>query len=234
MGLFENPIADLKLANQLGSQAHRELAREAVRKSMVLMKNGKIANAPLLPLPKKAKKILVAGSHAHNLGFQCGETTILDAIKATVGPNTKIVYSENATSKVVKSKDFSYAIMVVGEQPYAETKGANTNLTIPEPGPQTIKKVCKNIKCVVILISGRPLVIEPYLSYIDALVAAWLPGTEGRGVTDILFYDYGFTGKLSRTWFKTADQLPMNLGDPNYDPLFPLGFGLTTKPVARS
>ncbi|KAL6973970.1 beta-glucosidase [Sarracenia purpurea var. burkii] len=231
-------------------QAHRELAREAVRKSMVLLMNGKIANAPLLPLPKKAKKILFAGSHAHNLGFQCGGwtinwqgqggnnitvgTTILDTIKAAVGPSTKIVYSENATTEVVKSKDFSYEIVVVGEQPYAETRGDNMNLMIPEPGPQTVKKVCKNIKCVVILVSGQPLVIEPYLWHMDTLVAAWLPRTEGRGVTNILFGDNGFTGKLSRTWFKTVDQLLMNFGDPNYDPLFPLGFGFTTKPAARS
>ena len=70
--------------------------------------------------------------------------------------------------------------------------------------------------------------IQPYLSKIDALVAAWLPGTEGQGVADLLFGDYGFIGKLARTWFKTVDQLPMNVGDKHYDSLFPFGFGLTT------
>jgi len=84
---------------------------------------------------------------------------------------------------------------------------------------------------VVVTVTGRPVVIEPYLSSIDALVAAWLPGSEGQGVADVLFGDYGFSGKLARTWFKSVDQLPMNVGDPHYDPLFPYGFGLTSESV---
>ncbi|KAK8545033.1 hypothetical protein V6N13_066346 [Hibiscus sabdariffa] len=246
MGLFENPIADDRLANQLGNPQHRELAREAVRKSLVLLKNGKSADKPLLPLPKKTTKILVAGSHADNLGYQCGGwtitwqgfsgnnltigTTILHAIKNTVDPTTQVVYSENPSAEFVKSNKFSYAIVVVGEPPYAESFGDNLNLTIPDPGPSTIYNVCKAVKCVVIVVAGRPLVMQPHLSSTDALVAAWLPGTEGQGVADVL-YDYGFTGKLARTWFKRVDQLPMNVGDPHYDPLFPFGFGLTTKPI---
>ncbi|XP_028761264.1 uncharacterized protein LOC114719866 [Neltuma alba] len=245
MGLFENPLADQSLVNELGSQEHRELAREAVRKSLVLLKNGESADKPLLPLPKKTKKILVAGSHADNLGYQCGGwtiewqglsgnnlttgTTILSAIKSTVDPQTKVVYKENPDADFVKSNNFSHAIVVVGEHPYAETAGDSMNLTIPEPGPSTISNVCGNVKCVVVVISGRPVVIQPYLESIDALVAAWLPGSEGQGVADVLFGDYGFSGKLPRTWFKTVDQLPMNVGDAHYDPLFPFGFGLTTK-----
>lgn len=120
---------------------------------------------------------------------------------------------------------------MVGEPPYAETFGDNLNLTIPDPGPSIITNVCGAVKCVVIVISGRPLVIQPYVDQIDALVAAWLPGTEGQGVADVLFGDYGFTGKLSRTWFRTVEQLPMNVGDRHYDPLFPFGFGLTTEPT---
>lgn len=120
--------------------------------------------------------------------------------------------------------------MVLGEKPYAETFGDSMNLTISDPGPDTINNVCGVVKCVVVLISGRPVVIQPYLDMIESLVAAWLPGTEGQGVTDVLFGDYGFSGKLPRTWFKTVEQLPMNVGDPHYDPLFPFGFGLTTKP----
>ncbi|KAF3441178.1 hypothetical protein FNV43_RR15090 [Rhamnella rubrinervis] len=212
MGLFENPLADLSLVNQLGSQEHRELAREAVRKSLVLLKNGESADKPLLPLPKKASKILVAGTQADNLGHQCGGwtiewqglsgndltegTTILTAIKDTVDSQTKVVYKENPDAAYVKSNDFSYAIVVVGEHSYAETQGDNLNLTIPEPGPSTITNVCGSVKCVVVIISGRPVVIQPYLPSIDALVAAWLPGTEGHGVADVLFGDYGFTGKL--------------------------------------
>ncbi|KAL2316964.1 hypothetical protein Fmac_030840 [Flemingia macrophylla] len=248
MGLFENPLADLSLRNQLGNkQKHRQLAREAVRKSLVLLKNGKSVDKPLLPLPKKAAKILVAGSHANNLGYQCGGwtitwqglsgnnitvgTTILDAVKQTIDPATKVVYNENPDSNFVESNNFSYAIVIVGEHPYAETFGDSLNLTIAEPGPSTITNVCGSVQCVVILITGRPVVIQPYLSKIDALVAAWLPGTEGQGVTDLLFGDYGFTGKLARTWFKTVDQLPMNVGDKYYDPLFPFGFGLSTNPT---
>ncbi|KAK8515694.1 hypothetical protein V6N13_139337 [Hibiscus sabdariffa] len=247
MGLFENPIADDSLVNQLGNQQHRELAREAVRKTLVLLKNGKSVDKPLLPLPKKATKILVAGSHADNLGYQCGGwtitwqglsgnnltsgTTILHSIKNTVDPTTQVVYSENPSADFVKSNKFSYAIVVVGEPSYAETFGDSLNLTISEPGPSTIYDVCRSVKCVVVVISGRPVVIQPYLSSIDALVAAWLPGTEGQGIADVLFGDYGFTGKLARTWFKTVEQLPMNVGDTHYDPLFPFGFGLTTKPI---
>lgn len=157
-------------------------------------------------------------------------TTILDAIKSTVDPTTNVVYSENPDSSFVKSINFSYAIVVVGETPYAEINGDNANLTIPEPGLRTVQTVCEAIKCVVIVISGRPVVIEPYVSIMDALMAAWLPGSEGQGVADVLFGDYGFTGKLPRTWFKSVKQLPMNIGDKHYDPLFPFGFGLDTKP----
>ncbi|XP_044498557.1 beta-glucosidase BoGH3B-like [Mangifera indica] len=247
MGLFENPLADDSLVNHLGSQEHRELAQEAVRKSLVLLKNGESADQPLLPLPKKASKILVAGTHADNLGYQCGGwtiewqglsgnditsgTTILTAIKNTVDQQTEVVFAENPDVNFVKSNNFSYAIVVVGEHPYAETKGDSLNLTIPDPGPSTITNVCRAVKCVVVIISGRPVVLEPYVSLMDALVAAWLPGSEGQGVADVLFGDYGFTGKLPRTWFRTVDQLPMNVGDKHYDPLFPFGFGLTTKPT---
>ncbi|KAL0337105.1 UNVERIFIED_CONTAM: Beta-glucosidase BoGH3B [Sesamum calycinum] len=217
MGLFEHPLADYSMTKYLGSQEHRELAREAVRKSLVLLKNGKFADKPLLPLPKKASKILVAGTHADNIGNQCGGwtiqwqgqsgnitdgTTILTAVKNTVDPRTEVVFN-----------------------------GDNLNLTLPDPGPSIITNVCSSVKCVVVLITGRPVVIQPYLEQIDALVAAWLPGTEGQGVPDVLYGDYGFTGKLSRTWFKNVDQLPMNVGDGHYDPLFPFGYGLTTKPV---
>ncbi|KAL8227119.1 hypothetical protein R6Q57_016951 [Mikania cordata] len=246
MGLFENPLADLTMAKHLGSHKHRELAREAVRKSLVLLKNGKTDTEPVLPLPKKSTKILVAGTHADDIGNQCGGwtiewhgqsgnitvgTTILSAIKNTVDPTTEVVYQENPTPEFIKSNNFSYAIVVMGEYPYSETVGDNLNLTIPEPGPTTITNVCGAVKCVVVLITGRPVVIEPYVSNMDGLVAAWLPGTEGQGVADVLYGDYGFTGKLARTWFKTVDQLPMNVGDPHYDPLYPFGFGITTEPV---
>ncbi|XP_048428576.1 beta-glucosidase BoGH3B-like isoform X1 [Pyrus x bretschneideri] len=249
MGLFENPLADFSLVNELGSQDHRDLAREAVRKSVVLLKNGKSGNItdPVIPLPKKVSKILVTGSHADNLGYQCGGwtiawqgfsgnnyttgTTILGAIKSAVDSSTEVIYNENPDGNFVKSNNFTYAIVVVGEHPYAETAGDSPNLTMVEPGPSVISNVCESVKCIVILITGRPIVIEPYISSIDALVAAWLPGSEGQGITDVLFGDHGFSGKLPRTWFKTVDQLPMNVGDSHYDPLFPFGFGLETESV---
>ncbi|XP_023759334.2 uncharacterized protein LOC111907753 isoform X2 [Lactuca sativa] len=247
MGLFENPLADFSLVNEVGSQAHRDIAREAVRKSLVLLKNGKRTDEPMLPLPKMSSKVLVAGSHADNLGYQCGGwtigwqgfsgnqnttgTTILNGIKSAIDPTSDVTYNENPNTEFIKSNNFSYAIVIVGEHPYTEMFGDSSNLTIADPGPSVITNVCSQIKCVVVIISGRPVVIEPYMSAIDALVAAWLPGTEGQGVADVLFGDHEFTGKLPRTWFKTVDQLPMNIGDPHYDPLFPFGFGLTTKSV---
>ncbi|KAK1583818.1 hypothetical protein Q3G72_027237 [Acer saccharum] len=169
MGLFEDPLANKILVDQLGSQEHRELAREAVRKSLVLIKNGESTDKPLLPLPKKSSKNT--------------STTILTTIKNIVDPQTEVVYEENPNSNYVKSNNFSYSIIVVAT------------------------------KCVVVVIFGRPIVMQPHIPLMDALVAAWLPRSEGQAVADILFRDYGFTCKLSRTWFKTV-------GDPHYDPLF--------------
>lgn len=202
MGLFENPMPDSSMADQLGKKEHRDLAREAVRKSLVLLKNGKTSDKPMLPLSKKAPKILVAGSHADNLGYQCGGwtiewqgdtgritvgMTILDAVKAAVDPSTTVVFAENPDADFVKNGGFSYAIVVVGEHPYTETKGDSLNLTIPDPGPSTVATVCGAAQCATVLISGRPVVVQPFLGAMDALVAAWLPGTEGQGVTDVLF-----------------------------------------------
>ncbi|KAM0997022.1 hypothetical protein TB1_006343 [Malus domestica] len=251
MGLFEKPMGSYEYIPWLGCQAHRDLGREAVRKSLVLLKNGKTPNdAPMLPLPRTAKRILVAGTHANNLGYQCGGwsltwqgvsgnnhtvgTTILGAITKAVNETTEIFYSVNPDLELVTLGKFDYAVVAVGELPYAETKGDDSNLTMIEPGPSVIKNICGAVKCVVIVVSGRPIVMEPYISSIDALVAAWLPGTEGQGIADVLYGDYGFTGKLARTWFKRVDQLPMNVGDKDYDPLFPYGFGLTTQPKANS
>ncbi|XP_073267366.1 uncharacterized protein [Populus alba] len=164
-----------------------------------------------------------SASHATNLGYQCGGwtatwqgvdgnnytaagTTILSGISAAVDPSTEIIYSKNPDADFVKSNNFSYAIVVVGETPYAETAGDSLNLTIAEPGPRTILNVRGNVKCVVVTVSGRPVVIEPYESIIDALVAAWLPGTEGQGVADVLFGDDGFTGKLPRKEERALDK----------------------------
>ncbi|KAE8656086.1 lysosomal beta glucosidase-like isoform X1 [Hibiscus syriacus] len=246
LDLFEYPLGDYSLVNVVGSQTHRELARKAVRKSLVLLKNGKPGNPPLQNI---AGKILVTGTHANNSGYQYGGwtiewqgfsgynwkagTTILDAVKKTVVKNTKVVYKMNPSEDYPEKAKLDFAIVVVGEVPYAETRGDSTNLTIPDPDPHIIENACRNIKCVVVLISGRPVVIEPYLDKMDAPVAAWLPGSEGQGVADVLFGDFGFTCKVARTWFKRVDQLPVNVEDPKYDPLLPFGFGLETQPTSQ-
>jgi beta-glucosidase len=153
-------------------------------------------------------------------------TTILEGIEKTVNSKTKVVYKAAPKKGDAKNKGYEYAIIVVGEQPYAEFDGDNQNLTLPDPYPELIQDTCAHVACVVVMVSGRPLVVEPFEDYMDAFVAAWLPGTEGDGIADVLFGQYDFQGKLSRTWFKRVDQLPMNVGDQRYDPLYPFGFGL--------
>ncbi|KAK9057570.1 hypothetical protein SSX86_022406 [Deinandra increscens subsp. villosa] len=244
-GLFEHPMADRSLLDIVGSKPHRDLAREAVRKSLVLLKNGKDPRKPFLPLNRNVKKVLVAGKHADDLGYQCGGwtatwegtsgrittgTTILDAVKQAIGNNTEVVYEENPTIKTLSEHDFSYAIVAVGEAPYVESGGDNSELTIPFKGDQLLKLVAQKIPTLAILISGRPLVLEPsVLETLDALVAAWLPGSEGDGITDVIFGDYEFHGRLPVSWFKSVDQLPMDSHQNSYDPLFPLGYGLKCK-----
>ncbi|XP_043695390.1 beta-glucosidase BoGH3B-like isoform X1 [Telopea speciosissima] len=242
LGLFEQPMADRSLHPMVGHKKHRELAREAVRKSLVLLKNGK-GEEKMLPLSKNAPKILVVGSHAHNIGYQCGGwtiswqgtsgnitkgTTILEGIKRVVSKQTQVVFQEKPDKQFVnKNQDSSYAIVVVGELPYAETDGDSKELRLSLDEEETIKTVCKEVQCLVIVVSGRPVVIEPYVDMMEALVAAWLPGSEaGTGIADVIFGDYDFQGKLPRTWFRRVDQLPMNFGDPYYDPLYPFGYGL--------
>ncbi|KAL5580809.1 hypothetical protein UlMin_013251 [Ulmus minor] len=242
-GLFEDPYTDKSLQSLVGCKLHRDLAREAVRKSLVLLKNEK-NQRPFLPLNGKAKRILVTGTHSDNLGFQCGGwtrkwqglsgnittgATILEAIKEAVGEETEVIWEENPSTNTLTQKDFSFAIVAVGEEPYAESFGDNSELVIPSNSIDLISSVAENIPTLVVLISGRPLVLEPWLlEKIDALIAAWLPGSEGGGgIADLIFRDYDFQGKLPRTWFKSVDQLPMCASDKSYDPLFPLGFGLT-------
>ena len=156
-------------------------------------------------------------------------TTILEGIRGIVSESTQVVYKKSPKKSSVEGHGYAYAIVAVGEKPYSEYEGDDPNLRIPEEGLETIKTVCGHVKCVVVIISGRPLVVEPYLGLMDALVAAWLPGSEGGvGVSEVLFGDFPFTGKLSRTWFRNVTQLPMNVGDRHYNPLFPYGFGLSS------
>ncbi|KAK4278224.1 hypothetical protein QN277_016098 [Acacia crassicarpa] len=244
--LFEFPLTDRSLLDLVGCKQHRELAREAVRKSLVLLKNGKDQSKPFLPLNRKAKRILVAGTHADDLGYQCGGwtktclgssgritigTTLLDAIKEAVRGETEIIYEENPSNDTLERNDISFAIVAVGEAPFAEVfmSGDSSELVIPLNGPGIISLVANRFPTLVILISARPLLLEPWLlKKIDAFLMAWLPGTEAQGITDVVFGDHDFKGKLPMTWFRRVEDLDQQAdGVKMHDPLFPFGFGLT-------
>jgi beta-glucosidase len=239
MGLFDknrSPLADRSLHKSFGSPEHREVAREAVRKSLVLLKN----DDQTLPLSKKLARIHVAGKSADDIGNQCGGwtiewqgksgdvtpggTTVLTAIKHTVAEGTQVTFSKDGTG----AAGANVGIVVIGETPYAEGIGDSGDLALAKEDVEAIRNMkSAGIPVVVILFSGRPLIIGDVFDQSSAFVAAWLPGTEGQGVADVLFGDYKPTGKLSFTWPRSADQIPLHQGDKNYDPLFPLGYGLS-------
>lgn len=285
-GIFEKPRpAERKWSNDksFGSKAHREIACEAVRQSLVLLKN----HDGILPL-KKSSKILVAGKNADDCGHQCGGFTVAwqgVSDSAHERPNVRILDGyASGQAGVQKGKiiggtsiwkgikqmcpdaelsldgskastgKYDAGIVVIGETPYAEGMGDirlddNTivemgsmikglmkvlapygrSLVLNELHPEdllAIKNITdQGIPAIVVLLSGRPLVINKELEASSAFVAAWLPGSEGQGIADVLFGDYDFEGKLSFTWQKnTKDNF--HIGDENYKPLFPYGFGL--------
>ncbi|MCL6098984.1 MAG: glycoside hydrolase family 3 protein [Bacteroidetes bacterium] len=236
LGLFEHPLTDRTLTAKVGSAEHRKVARDAVRQSLVLLKN----DGKLLPLSKKIKHIHVAGKSADDIGNQCGGwtiiwqgksgnvisggTTILQAIKNTVSKDTKVTYSLDGSG----AEGADVCVLVIGEKPYAEMFGDKDDLSLDKEDLDAISKVkASGVPIVTLLVSGRPMLIEPALNESKAFVAAWLPGTEGQGVADVLFGNYKPTGKLSHSWPKSMDQVPINVGDAKYDPLFPYGFGLS-------
>ena len=155
-------------------------------------------------------------------------TTILEAVKEAVGDETEVIYEQYPSTDTIERHEFSFAIVAVGEGPYAECGGDNSELVIPFNGPGIVSLVADKIPTLVILISGRPLVLEPWLlEKIDALVAAWLPGTEGQGITDVIFGDHDFKGQLPMTWFRRVEELDQpDDGVKSCNPLFPLGYGL--------
>jgi beta-glucosidase len=239
MGLLDksrSPLADRSLQKSFGSPEHREVARQAVRESLVLLKN----DDQTLPISKKLARIHVAGKSADDIGNQCGGwtikwqgqsgdvtpggTTVLSAIKHEVGDGTQVTFSKDGTG----AAGANFGIVVIGETPYAEGIGDSGDLALAPEDVTAIRNMkAAGIPVVVVLYSGRPLIISDVFDQASAFVAAWLPGTEGEGVVDVLFGDYKPTGKLSFTWPRSADQIPMHKGDKKYDPLFPIDYGLT-------
>jgi beta-glucosidase len=278
-GLFNKPRpADRFWSNHecFGGQEHRAVARKAVRKSLVLLKN----ELSLLPLNRHAR-ILVAGKNAHNRGHQCGGfsltwqgvsgnelleggTSVWEGIEC-MAPNAQLSAETNGGDADPELHDV--AIVVIGERPYAEGLGdvRSGDHVIVEAGSQirgsmnvlapygstlelaglhpedlqTIKLItARGVPVVVVMIAGRPLVVNQELEASTAFVAAWLPGSEGQGIADVLFGDYDFQGRLSFSWPKSTDQLSVNENG-DQSPLFPIGHGLTyktsssTKPIQR-
>ena len=254
LGLFEHPMTDRSKIGQIGSKAHHDVARRAAAESQVLLRN----QHRTLPLKRNAA-VYVAGSNADNIGNQAGGwtltwqggstnvipgTTILDGIEKL--SHGDVVYSETASEPVPRK---AVGVVVVGETPYAEGFGDvggpqwaydPGDNGVPRP-PQTmelstadrqaVETVCaRTVSCTVLVVSGRPVVIPPdLLRQTDALVASWLPGSEGIGVADTLFGRARFTGKLPVSWPRSVAQEPINVGDPGYDPLYPYGYGLRAR-----
>jgi beta-glucosidase len=229
-------MADAALQKEFGSQAHRAVAREAVRQSLVLLKNDNNA----LPISRNARTIHVGGSGADDLGMQCGGwtvdwqgkrgdvttggTTILKALRDAVGKDTTITSSKDGSG----AAGADFAVIVIGEEPYAEMKGDREDLAISKDDAAAVANAkAAGVPVVAVVLSGRPLVLGQVAVLADAIVAAWLPGTEGHGVADVLLGGFPPTGKLSFTWPRSMEQVPRGHGNPAVqDPMFPLGFGL--------
>jgi beta-glucosidase len=227
---------DPQLQQAFGSAAHRAVARAAVRQSLVLLKN----DGRVLPFSPATKRIHVTGRGADDLGLQCGGwtidwqgkpgqvteggTTILAALRQRAGTNVLITTAHDGAS----AAGASVGVVVIGENPYAEGKGDRTDLAVSNEDAAAVAAMkAAGIPVVVVVLSGRPIILGEVANQADAIVAAWLPGTEGSGVADVLFGDVPPTGKLSFTWPRNMSQLPLGNGPaPLKDPLFPFGFGL--------
>ena len=242
LGLFEAPFSSAACAGTVGSREHRDIARQAVRESLVLLKNNGV-----LPIDKDGK-VIVVGSHADNVAYQsggwtkkwqgahvdlhgnparevAGATSIIDGIRNVIG-------DENVIDAGVADfrDDADVAIVVVGETPYAEGIGDRTaaELVLAEEQRELIRRYSDaGLEVVTVLISGRPLLVNEQIERSAAFVAAWLPGSEGQGIADVLFGEHNFSGRLSFSWPRDVEQIPINVGDNEYDPLFEYGYGLT-------
>ncbi|UXB17981.1 exo 1,3/1,4-beta-D-glucan glucohydrolase [Stenotrophomonas maltophilia] len=231
----------------IGAPAHRAVARQAVRESLVLLKN----QNGVLPLSPK-QRILVAGDGADDVGKQAGGWTLNWQGTGTTRkdfPNADTIYegiarqASAAGGEAVLAVDGRYAVkpdvavVVFGEAPYAEFQGDRPTLAY-KPGNETDLALLKRLKAdgipvVAVFLSGRPLWVNREINAADAFVAAWLPGSEGAGIADVLLrgsdgrVQHDFKGKLSFSWPRTATQYANNVGQKDYDPLFAFGFGLT-------
>ena len=238
MGMMDqgrSQLADRGVQKTFGSPEHRQVARQAVRESLVLLKNDR----KTLPVSKNAARIHVAGKSADDLGNQCGGwtiswqgtsgdvtpggTTILAAIRNTVGKGAQVTFSKDGAG----AAGATVGVLVIGERPYAEGNGDRADLALAKEDLDAFHNMkSAGIPVVVILVSGRPLILGEVLESADAVLAAWLPGTEGQGVADVLFGDYRPTGKLSYSWPRSMAQVPVNVNRASYDPLFKVGYGL--------
>ncbi|MES1165002.1 MAG: glycoside hydrolase family 3 N-terminal domain-containing protein, partial [Verrucomicrobiota bacterium] len=230
--LWERPFADRALTAAVGSPEHRAVAREAVRQSLVVLKNERAA----LPI-RAGARVHLCGSRADDLGVQCGGwsvawrghrgtwttgTTIRAALEQALGAG-RVDYSTEGA----RAAQADLVVAVVGEDPYAEGSGDRTRLELPAADRALIAAARQAGKpLVVVLLAGRPLILGDVLDAASAVVVAWLPGTEGAGVADVLVGAAKPVGKLPCTWPRSMTQIPINVGDPGYDPLFPYGFGL--------
>ncbi|HZZ28375.1 MAG TPA: glycoside hydrolase family 3 N-terminal domain-containing protein [Pirellulales bacterium] len=235
--LFEQPLADPAYLDKIGSAEHRAVARECVRQSLVLLKNENHA----LPLKKDIKHLHVMGKGADDIGIQCGGwtidwqgkpgmvthggTTILSALRKVVPDASRITFSADDSG----GEGADAVLVVIGEMPYAEGPGDRKDLALSQSDLDLVEKAKKlGVPVITMLLSGRPMILGKALDHSDAFVAAWLPGTEGDGVADVLFGAYKPTGKLSQTWPASMDQVPLHAGDANADKaLFQYGYGLS-------
>jgi beta-glucosidase len=234
LGLFDHPFGDGALLPQVGCAAHRAVAREAVSKSQVLLKN----ETATLPLSPNISRLFVAGAAADDIGLQCGGwtiewqggrgavtagTTLLQGINEMLAPGATVIYQPDGEFEGERGE---VGIVVLSEQPYCEGEGDRYDLALLPEEVELVRRVRRHCDLLILVIySGRPLIIGDVIGSCDAIVASWLPGTEAQGIADVLFGKLPFTGRLPYEWPETMEQVSSPNG---HAPLFALSFGLTT------